>query len=179
MGNVVKRAYDHENDHYLKPELTNLSVYEIEILVKSWKIVSSRFRESAEIIFYTFLEKYPHNQQVFEAFRNTPLLMLRGTPGFSPNACRIMNVFNNVIDSIENDPEMNGVKKIVFEVGKTHAKRNIKKRAYIELGIVILEVLTDICKLDNDGILAWNKLLDNIFHFLFEAIDGEGNCHFS
>ena len=36
-------------------------------------------------------------------------------------------------------------------VGRSHAKKQIKKRAYVELRIVIVEVLSDMCKLDDDG----------------------------
>lgn len=33
--------------------------------------------DTAEKIFYAYLERFPENQQVFQAFRNTPLLMLK------------------------------------------------------------------------------------------------------
>jgi hypothetical protein len=83
---------------------------------------------------------------------------------------------------------------ILFPVGRSHRNRQIKKRAYVELRIVILEVLSDMCGLDDDGnkhrninfhrithfdlisilagIVAWSKLLDVIYHVLFECIDG-------
>lgn len=43
------------------------------------------------------------------------LIIKQGTPGFSPNACRIFNVFGCVIDSLDNDPNMAGIKRIVGE----------------------------------------------------------------
>nr|BAO18451.1 globin [Polypedilum nubifer] len=152
MGNVIRRRAlrDHDND-YSNPEITELSFDEIEIVQKSWKIPASK---------------------VFIAFRNTPLLMLKGTPGFRAHASRIFNVFSSVIDALDKDPDMEGIKHIVAEVGRSHAKRQIKKRSYVELRIIILEVISEMCKLDDDGIVAWSKLLDIIYHILFECIDG-------
>jgi hypothetical protein len=134
------------------------------------------------------LDKYPHNQQVFHAFRNTPLLLLKvrnsknllfykikcifqGTPGFRAHASRIFNVFASVIDALDKDPDLSGIKQILAEseliiylfnylfeikitiksVGRTHARRRTRKQAYMELRVVILEVLSDMCKLDDDG----------------------------
>ncbi|KAG5674760.1 hypothetical protein PVAND_004710 [Polypedilum vanderplanki] len=172
MGNVIKRrARDHDND-YSNPEMTDLSYDEVEIIQKSWSEIQSKAHDTAEKIFYTFLEKFPQNQQNFVAFKNTPLLMLKGTPGFRAHASRIFNVFSNVIDALDKDPDMKGIKNIVAEVGRSHAKRQIKKRSYVELRIVILESIAEMCKLDDDGIVAWSKLLDIIYHILFECIDG-------
>lgn len=33
--------------------------------------------DTAELIFYTFLERYPHNQQKFPAFKDKPLVELK------------------------------------------------------------------------------------------------------
>lgn len=46
--------------------------------------------DSGEKILYTFLEKYPYNQEKFAAFKNTPIIMLKGTPGFRNHANQIM-----------------------------------------------------------------------------------------
>ncbi|CAG9797081.1 unnamed protein product [Chironomus riparius] len=171
MGNVIKRrARDYDN--YSTPEICELTFDEIDLIQRTWKVPAIKQHDTAEKIFYTYLEKFPDNQQVFQAFRNTPLLMLKGTPGFRAHASRIFNVFSSVIDALDKDPEFIAIKKIVADVGRSHAKRQIKKRSYVELRIVILDSLTDMCKLDDDGIVAWSKLLDIIYHVLFECIDG-------
>lgn len=71
--------------------------------------------DSAEAIFYTYLKRYPHNQAKFQAFRGIPLEELKGTPGFRAHASRIYNVFSSVIDSLDKDPEMKGIQKIVAD----------------------------------------------------------------
>lgn len=42
--------------------------------------------------------------------------------------CR--NVFSSVIDALDKDPEMKGIKRIVAEVGRSHARRRISKKAF-------------------------------------------------
>lgn len=42
-----------------------------------------------------------------------------------------------------------------------------------ELRVIIVEVLSDICHLDEEGVLAWNNLLDTVYHVLFECLDGK------
>lgn len=39
---------------------------------------SSKPLDSGEKILYMYFEKFPQNQQQFAAFRNTPLMMLKG-----------------------------------------------------------------------------------------------------
>lgn len=42
--------------------------------------------------------------------------------------CR--NVFSSVIDALDKDPELKGIKRIVAEVGRSHARRRISKKAF-------------------------------------------------
>lgn len=35
-----------------------------------------------------------------------------------------------------------------------------------------MEVLSDVCQLDDDGAVAWNALLDILYHIIFECLDG-------
>ncbi len=33
-------------------------------------------------------------------------------------------------------------------------------------------ILTEACKLDEDGVEAWNNLIDIVYHIIFECLDG-------
>lgn len=85
-------------------------------------------------------------------------------------------------------------------VGKFHAKRKITKKSHNEVRSVVVEILTEACKLDDEGNdiylisarprhlswflinyilfisltgkIAWTKLLDIFFHIVFECADG-------
>lgn len=39
----------------------------------------------------------------------------------------------------------------LFTVGISHAKRNVSKKAYDDLRIVLVEILSDVCSLDDNG----------------------------
>lgn len=55
--------------------------------------------DTGEKILYTYLERFPHNQQRFAAFKNTPIIMLKGTPGFRSHANKIMWVKRRLHDT--------------------------------------------------------------------------------
>lgn len=38
--------------------------------------------DSGEKLLFKYFDRFPHNQEKFQAFRNTPVLLLKGTPGF-------------------------------------------------------------------------------------------------
>lgn len=54
-----------------------LSTEQIQLIVESWKIPAANPIDSAEIILYSFFEKYPQNQQKFHKFKNVPLSDLK------------------------------------------------------------------------------------------------------
>lgn len=45
-------------------------------------ILSFQPFDSGEKILFIYFDRFPHNQDKFQAFRNTPILLLKGTPGF-------------------------------------------------------------------------------------------------
>lgn len=73
-------------------------------------------------------------------------------------------------------------------------KRKISKKAYFDLRTVLVEILTNVCSLDEDGNeaiselflcsqkfyyvsqltgeVAWSKLLDIFFNVIYECLDG-------
>lgn len=42
-------------------------------------------------------------------------LFSQGTPGFRAHASKIFNVFSCVIDALDKDPDLKGIKKIIAE----------------------------------------------------------------
>jgi hypothetical protein len=59
------------------------------------------------------------------------------------------------------------------EMGKNHRRRGIPKRAFIEIRTIILQVVGDLCKLDDEGKRAWNDLLDTVYHIIFTNLDNK------
>jgi hypothetical protein len=49
---------------------------------------------------------------------------------------------------------------VVFAVGKFHAKKKVSKKSQVDLRGVLVEILTDVCKLDEAGEAGkwWGKL---------------------
>lgn len=164
MGNILQRNAPSDGA-FPTPKIPTLTPAEVQIIKSSWKIPSANVSEevyiyealsivtgrcllsihdpqafdSAELIFYTFLERFPENQQRFGSFKDVPLAELKvresledtescarwdilttklfsqGTPGFRAHASKIFNVFSCVIDALDKDPDLKGIKKIIAE----------------------------------------------------------------
>lgn len=56
-------------------------------------------------------------------------------------------------------------------MGKNHRRRGIPKKAFVEIRAVIVEILSESCKLDDEGKQAWSDLLDTLYHILFTILD--------
>lgn len=56
-------------------------------------------------------------------------------------------------------------------MGNNHRRRGIPKKAFVEIRGIILDILADLCKLDDEGIAAWNDLIDTVYHILFTKLD--------
>ncbi|CAO1370909.1 unnamed protein product [Diamesa serratosioi] len=178
MGNIIasmQKKLTHIDNLEPTPQIKELTSLQVDLIKKTWEIPNAKPFDSGEKILFIYFERYPHNQEKFSAFKNTPLLSLKGTPGFRTHASRIMNVFSSVIDALDKDPELKGIKRIVAEVGRSHARRRISKKAFNELREVLVEVLSDVCQLDADGAVAWITLLDILYHIIFECLDGRSD----
>lgn len=56
-------------------------------------------------------------------------------------------------------------------MGKNHRRRGIPKKAFVELRVIIIEVLASLCHLDDEGKAAWNDLIDVVYHVVFTNLD--------
>ncbi|KAG5674759.1 hypothetical protein PVAND_004709 [Polypedilum vanderplanki] len=186
MGNILHKNSSttttsavESNEQPPTPQIVVLTENDVEIIKRTWKIPSANSHDSAALIFYTFLEKFPHNQNKFPSFKDKQLSDLKNTVEFRAHASRIFNVFSSVVDGLERDSEMmKGIKKIIAEVGKFHAKKKVSKKSQVEVRSVLVDVLSDVCKLNDEEKAAWNKLLDIFFHVIFECIDGRSEQFF-
>lgn len=66
---------------------------------------------------------------------------------------------------------MEEIIKVLNEMGKSHKRRGISKKAFVELREVLIEVLSIVCHLDDEGKQAWNDLLDTVYHIIFSNLD--------
>lgn len=59
-----------------------------------------------------------------------------------------------------------------ISVGVFHAKKKVTKKAYNELRVVLVEILSDVCKLDDNGKTAITRIrLDVLFLIQFNRQD--------
>ena len=68
---------------------------------------------------------------------------------------------------------MEEIIKMLNEMGKNHNRRRITKRSFNELRGIIVEVLSQVCHLDDEGKEAWNSLLDTVYHVIFSNLDAK------
>lgn len=100
MGNVVRSVQNRivKSEEVPTPPLQSLTESQVEIVKRTWEIPAAKVSvcasfndvpskpfsapsqplDSGEKILYLYFERFPHNQQKFSAFRNTPLIMLKG-----------------------------------------------------------------------------------------------------
>lgn len=103
MGNIISSLHHRivKSEDIPTPPLHSLTESQVEIVKRTWEIPAAKVSfyvqtlsqvilstpthctfsqplDSGEKILYLYFERFPHNQQKFSAFRNTPLLMLKG-----------------------------------------------------------------------------------------------------
>lgn len=84
-----------------------------------------------------------------------------------------MEKFGDTIDCLQNDQDVHEISKIWHAIGENHKLREIPKAAFIDLKGVIIEILSEVCKLTDEQKGAWNILLDYCFAILFEHLQLE------
>lgn len=122
---------DVENMPTPTPEIQDLSKEDINMILRTWKVPSQKLIDTGEMILLKFLEKNPPSQLKFYAFKNIPLIQLRGAPGFRTHASRVMNEFSSSIDCLD---KANGLAAIAVswtEVGRSHFRRKITRFEFL------------------------------------------------
>lgn len=59
------------------PQIKELTAAQVDLIKKTWEIPNAKPFDSGEKILFVYFERYPHNQEKFSAFKNTPLLSLK------------------------------------------------------------------------------------------------------
>lgn len=80
-------------------------------------------------------------------------------------------MFSVAIDCLGKQGGSDEIVKLLNEMGKNHRRRGIPKKAFVEIRQTILELLSEICKLDDEGKEAWNNFMDTIYHIIFTNLD--------
>ncbi|KAJ6636000.1 Globin CTT-VI [Pseudolycoriella hygida] len=144
---------------------------QIDIIQTTWKIPAANPVDSGEVILLKFFEKFPHNQQKFLAFKNLPLESLKGSKSFRTHAGRVVTVINDAIGVLGSPDAIAQLEEMWGKIGETHSKRKISKDSFNELKIVICEVLTAVCALDEVQQKAWDDLFSTIYEIIFKKYD--------
>jgi hypothetical protein len=87
---------------------------------------------------------------------------------FSP---LVRNIFGIAIDCLGKSGGIEEIVRVLNEMGKNHRRRGIPKKAFVELRVIIIEVLSQVCHLDDEGKQAWNDLIDVVYHVVFTNLD--------
>lgn len=82
-----------------------------------------------------------------------------------------MEKFGDTIECLQNDPLE--IPEIWQTLGDEHNLREIPKSAFLDLQGVIIEILSEVCKLTDEQKGAWNTLLDFCFNIVFEHLEIE------
>lgn len=83
----------------------------------------------------------------------------------------IRNIFGIAIDCLGKQGGIEEIVRVLNEMGKNHRRRGIPKKAFVELRVIVIEVLSQVCHLDDEGKEAWNDLIDVVYHVLFTNLD--------
>lgn len=75
------------------------------------------------------------------------------------------------IDCLGKQGGSDEIVKLFDEMGKNHRRRGIPKKAFVEIRAIIVETLSELCKLDDEGKQAWLDLFDTVYHILFTTLD--------
>lgn len=81
------------------------------------------------------------------------------------------NIFGIAIDCLGKQGGIEEIVRVLNEMGKNHRRRGIPKKAFVELRVIILEVLSQVCHLNDDGKKAWSDLIDIVYHVIFTNLD--------
>lgn len=81
-----------------------------------------------------------------------------------------MRVFDESVSVLSKSDYKQQLKSIWTAIGTSHENRNIPKESFKELRIVLIEMLTSCCNMDDNQKQAWNDFFDNIFELSFKCL---------
>ncbi|KAH8360262.1 hypothetical protein KR093_011643 [Drosophila rubida] len=148
---------------------------EVAIIKKTWETPMATPTDSGAAILTLFFNRYPSNLEKFP-FRDVPLAELSGNSRFRAHAGRIIRVFDDSIQALGKDGDLEKIDEIWTKVALSHIPRKISKESYNHLKEVILEVLTAACGLSESQVQVWDKLVEHVNGIIFKAINDDGDA---
>ncbi|XP_054746324.1 globin CTT-VIIB-7-like [Anastrepha obliqua] len=145
----------------------SFSAEEVADIQKSWELPKANLTDSGAAILVKYVTKYPENLPHFP-FKDVPVADLSSNERFRSHVTKIMTVFDNSINALGSDEVK--VTQIWEDLAKTHIKRHIPEKSYLELKDTIVEVLSEAAKLTDAQKVAWNKMLDHVYAILFKKL---------
>lgn len=82
-----------------------------------------------------------------------------------------MTVFQGAIDSFDTDDVVGNLHKNFEIMGQSHARRNTAKGAFFEMREIVLEVLTEVCNLNEEQQEAWLLFFNCAMNIIFGKFD--------
>lgn len=100
-----------------------------------------------------------------------PEFLLQGTPGFRTHAENIMKVFQRAIDCLDTEDVVGNLHNNFTLMAANHARRVTPKGAFFELRGILLDVLTEVCSLNEEQQQAWAQFYNCAMHIIFNKFD--------
>ncbi|KAH8417272.1 hypothetical protein KR222_007756 [Zaprionus bogoriensis] len=148
---------------------------EVQMIKKTWEIPVATPTDSGAAILTKFFERYPSDLEKFP-FRDVPQAELATNSRFRAHAGRIIRVFDESIQVLGQDGDLEKLDEIWTKVAKSHIPRKISKESYNNLKEVILEVLTAACSLTESQAQTWEKLVNHVYDIIFKSINDDGDA---
>ncbi|XP_049304559.1 cytoglobin-1 [Bactrocera dorsalis] len=147
------------------------SAQEVADIKESWEVPKANLTDSGAAILVHFVTKYPDNLMHFP-FKDVPIVDLNKNERFRSHVTKIMKVFDNSVNVLGADEAQ--ITQIWQDLAKSHVKRQIPEKSYLELRDSILTVLSEAAKLTDAQKASWHKMLDHVYAILFQKMSELG-----
>lgn len=117
---------------------SSLSAGDQKFVADAWKPIKADLQGAANAVFYTYLKKFPSNQDKFETLKGKPIDEVKETANFKTIAGRVFGIFDNLVANVGNDKAF---QKIVVDMAGPHVTRPISQGSYNDLRTVVFEAM--------------------------------------
>ena len=113
----------------------------------------------------------PDIQARFPQFAGKDVENLRETAAFATHAGRIVGFFSEIADLSPDESGISAAKTLINELGASHRSRGISKAQFNEFWVTLTTYLSQNTQWSDNVAAAWKQGFDNVYHFLFSALD--------
>ncbi|XP_055371834.1 extracellular globin-E1 isoform X2 [Condylostylus longicornis] len=150
----------------------DMSDCEMGVVMASWKVLMENPEETGKAVLGKFFEEHPQYVEYFNAFRGKTLAEIKQEPKFAFHAGKIVYAFDNAIKAAEERGRDAILGKASWDkLAKDHLERKIPKQAFKDLQTVMLNVIADVCNLNQFQRNAWEKLLKYLFGIITSILN--------